>query len=115
MPENKHKTAFDRRKTKIRAKISGTATLPRMRVFKSNKNIYIQLIDDINGNTLIGMDDRKVKGKNKIEKAFKLGQELATSAIQLKLTQVVFDRGGYKYEGRVKSLADGARDGGLKI
>ena len=110
-----HKTILDRRRAKIRSTISGTDKLPRLRVFKSNANMYVQLIDDVNGKTLLGLDDRNIKGKNKTEKSFNLGKELASSASKLKFNSIVFDRGGYKYHGRVKSLAEGARDGGLKF
>ncbi|MDX5321448.1 MAG: 50S ribosomal protein L18 [Bacteroidota bacterium] len=110
---------FKRKKIKarVRGKVSGTATCPRLSVFRSNKQIYAQLIDDTTGRTLVAASSRidaidKAEG-NKVDKSFKVGQELAAKAIQAGITQVVFDRNGYLYHGRVKNLAEGAREGGL--
>lgn len=106
-------------KTSIRSKVSGTAELPRLSVFRSNKQIYAQLIDDINGNTLVAASSRidAINGSSvtKVEKAFMVGKELADKAKQAGITKVVFDRNGYLYHGRVKNLADGAREGGLEF
>lgn len=104
------------RKARIRAKISGTADRPRFSVFRSNVHIYGQLIDDISGKTLVTVSDvgRKSKDK-KVNIAEKVGEELAQKAIAKKIKKVVFDRNGYKFHGRVKSLADGARKGGLEF
>jgi len=99
-----------RRHRKIRAKISGTAKVPRLSVFKSNQYIYAQLIDDDKGKTVVS-----AKGKLSIEQAKKIGELIAKKAREKKIEQVVFDRGGYGYHGRVKALAEGAREGGLKF
>ena len=102
----------------IRKRIKGTSERPRLSVFRSNKDIYVQVIDDLNGNTLVAASSREkgvaAKG-TKAEKSKAVGVELAKRAIEKGITQVVFDRGGYLYHGRVKALADGAREGGLKF
>ena len=102
---------------RIRAKISGTAQKPRLSVFRSNTEIYCQLIDDVNGLTLAAASskekDIKAQGGNKVEKSKMVGQSLARKAKELGLEHVVFDRGGNLYHGRVKAIADGAREGGL--
>lgn len=110
-----YKTNKDKRKIRVRSKISGTAEKPRMTVFRSNKFIYSQVIDDVKGKTLASVSDAGVKGKNKVEKSFEAGKKLAEIAIKAGVKAVVFDRGSYKYHGRVKALADGAREGGLKF
>ena len=104
-----------RRHKKIRSTISGTENRPRLSVFRSNKGMYIQLIDDLNGKTLVSANTKELKdSKNKkIEISFKLGKLLAEKALKKNISKVVFDRGGYKYHGRVKAVADGAREGGL--
>ncbi|MDP2671817.1 MAG: 50S ribosomal protein L18 [bacterium] len=107
-----------KRKTAIRAKISGTALVPRLNVFRSNTHIYASLIDDTVGKTLLSVGDRVLKeGKNqkKTEKAFAAGKLLAEKALKEKIKKVVFDRSGYLYHGRVKALAEGAREGGLEF
>ncbi len=102
---------------RIRKKISGTATLPRLSVFRSNTDIYVQLIDDTTGTTLASASSRQkdiaAQKAPKIEKSKLVGQSIAQKATALGLKKVVFDRGGYLYHGRVKSVADGAREGGL--
>ncbi len=106
----------DKRKKRIRARISGTNDRPRLTVFRSNKNIYAQLIDDIKGHTMISAYNEEIKASeklNKTQEATEVGKLLAKKAIETKITKVVFDRRGYKYHGRVKALADGARSGGL--
>lgn len=105
----------DRRRKRIRAKISGTAKIPRLSVFRSNRYISAQLIDDIKGDTLVAVSSKTFKGKNNKEKARAAGINLAEKAKAKKITEVVFDRGGYIYTGSVASLADGAREGGLKF
>jgi large subunit ribosomal protein L18 len=102
---------------RIRRTITGTAERPRLSVFRSNKQIYAQLIDDISGKTLISASSRESEEgeKSKVESASLVGKMLAEKAIAAGVTEVVFDRGGYLYHGRVKSLADGARNGGLKF
>ncbi len=139
--KKKRKQRFKRHK-KIRAKISGTKEKPRLCVFRSNKHIYAQLINDKNNKVLASLSDSKIKktkksssvkaktdekkvkdksGKqkkilsSKILIAFELGKAVAKKAKDLKITSVVFDRGGYKYHGRVKALAEGAREQGLKF
>lgn len=105
-----------RRRKRIRAKVSGTASIPRLAVFKSLKYMYAQLIDDENGVTLAAATSKGVKVKNgKTEAAKLIGTEIAKKASEKKITKVVFDRGGYIYTGRVKALADGAREGGLNF
>ncbi len=101
------------RNRRVRAKISGTSKRPRFCVFKSLKKIEAQVIDDQKGITLVAMDNKKAKAKNDLEGAKKLGMELAKKCKESKIEEVVFDRSGYKYHGKVKALADGAREGGL--
>ena len=106
------------RHTRVRGKISGTAKRPRLNVFRSLSNIYAQVIDDENGVTLVSASstekDFAGASGNKTE-AHKVGQLIAERAVQKGVTDVVFDRGGYLYHGRVKELAEGAREGGLKF
>ena len=99
------------RHARIRKQIIGTKDIPRLNVYRSNKNITVQLIDDQAGVTLASAS---VKGKN-IEAATKVGEAIAKEAKKLKITKVVFDRGGYLYHGRVKALADAARSNGLEF
>ena len=105
-----------KRHKRVRSKISGTAECPRLNVFRSNTNIYAQLIDDVNGVTLAAASSLELdgKGSNK-EAAFKVGEAIAKKASDKGIDTVVFDRGGYNYHGRVKELAEGARQGGLKF
>ena len=101
---------------RIRRKIAGTSDCPRLSVFRSNKQIYAQIIDDSNGHTLCQFSSSESKQKvNKIEQARTVGLGLAKVATGAGITKVVFDRGGYLYHGRVKSLAEAAREGGLKF
>jgi large subunit ribosomal protein L18 len=104
---------------RVRSKIFGTAKRPRLSVYRSNKFIYGQLIDDEKGKTLLSVSDKELKLKDakatKSNKAKLAGQKLAEKSKTKKITQVVFDRGSYRYHGRVKSFADGAREGGLKF
>ena len=112
-------TKQDRRnkiKTRIRGKISGTAERPRMTVFRSNKSIYVQLVDDTKGVTIASASSKLVDAQgNKSEIAAKVGQLIAERAKAAGIESVVFDRNGYLFHGRVKSLADAARNGGLKF
>lgn len=103
------------RHNRVRAKISGTEMRPRLSVFRSAKHIYAQLINDEKNETIIGLTDKSVAGKTKEERAEKLGEKIASEAAKKKIVEVVFDRGGHAYMGRVKALADGARKGGLKF
>jgi large subunit ribosomal protein L18 len=104
-----------RRHVKIRSIISGTENRPRLSVFRSNRGMYIQLVDDLSGKTLVSANLKELKESKdkKAEAAFKLGKLLAEKALKKNISKVVFDRGGYKYHGRVKAVADGAREGGL--
>ena len=102
-------------KARIRGKISGTAERPRMSVFRSNKQIYVQLVDDNEGKTLVCASSKGITEGNKTEIAAKVGKAIAEKALAAGVTEVVFDRNGYLFHGRVKSLADAAREGGLKF
>lgn len=102
-------------KARIRGKISGTAQRPRMSVFRSNKQIYVQLVDDLSGKTLVSASSKGIEEGTKTEIAAKVGQAVAQAAQAAGITEVVFDRNGYLFHGRVKSLADAAREGGLKF
>ncbi len=104
-----------RRHAKIRRSISGTGETPRLSVYKSNKYISAQLIDDLKSVTIASAHSREVKGKTMMEKAALVGQKIAADALAKKVKGVVFDRGGFIYTGCVKALADGARKGGLKF
>ena len=103
----------------IRKKVSGSAQSPRLAVFRSNTDIYAQLIDDVNGTTLAAASskDKEIKAQKgtKTETSKLVGQAIAKKASALGLSSCVFDRGGYLYHGRVKAVADGAREGGLKF
>ena len=104
-------------KRRIRKKISGTSAMPRLSVFRSNKQIYAQIIDDTTGKTLVSAssyNNKAAKG-NKVEQAAVVGKQVAELAKKAGIETVVFDRNGYLYHGRVKSLADSAREGGLKL
>ena len=122
-----------RRHKKVRAKISGTKEIPRFCVFRSAKHIYGQLIDDEKGKTILNVNDLNIKNSKpqlktlklnetettirtgKVEVAFRVGELIAEKAIENKIEKVVFDRGGYKYHGRVRAMAEGAREGGLRF
>lgn len=117
----KSRTARARRHQRIRMRISGTADGPRLNVFRSLDHIYAQVIDDVAGHTLASastLDRRLVaelQGKNKKDQAKLVGGLIASRALAAGINQVIFDRGGYLYHGRVKALAEGAREGGLKF
>lgn len=115
MVVKRYRSKRDQRRTRVRGKIFGTAKYPRLSVFRSGKHIYAQLIDDKKGATLVSVSDFDLKEGTKVEKAAVIGEELAKKALKLKLKEAIFDRGGYKYHGRVKAVADGARKGGLKF
>jgi large subunit ribosomal protein L18 len=105
---------------RIRKKISGTAEKPRLAVFRSNKQIYVQLVDDLKGVTLLSVSSKEKEiagntGIKKTEQAKLVGKSLANRCKEKGIEDVVFDRSGYKYHGRVKSLAEAAREGGLKF
>jgi len=120
----------DRRRGRIRVKISGSKNRPRLSVFKSNKNLYLQLIDDSEGKTLASAYGKEIKSsftkaadvkkaaENKDKNTslgFELGKLIAKKALDKKIKKIVFDRGGYKYHGVIKDMADGAREGGLEF
>lgn len=113
--------ARKRRHQRIRRKIFGTPQKPRLNVFRSLNEIYVQVIDDLNGHTLVSASTidqelkNKVKDKTKMEQARLVGEAVAERAMDKGIKEVVFDRGGYKYIGRVAALAEGAREGGLKF
>ena len=107
-----------RRKDRVRAKISGTALRPRLSVFRSNRHIFAQLIDDTTGRTLASVSTRALAPKSKTSKSevsAKVGQILAEAAKKLGIHEALFDKGQYQYHGRIKALAEGARQAGLKI
>lgn len=104
-----------RLKKRIRSRITGVAARPRLSVFKSNNFIYAQLIDDTSGKTLASVSDMKETSGTKVERAAKAGRALAALAKTQGVSAVVFDRAGFRYTGRVKALADGAREGGLQF
>lgn len=106
-----------RRHKRVRKAISGTPASPRLCVFRSLKNIYAQIIDDVAGNTLVSASSLELKGENggNKEAAKKVGELVAKKALEKGIENVVFDRGGYIYHGRVQELADGAREAGLKF
>ena len=106
-----------KRHRRVRAKISGTAATPRLNVFRSNTNIYAQIIDDVQGVTLVSASslDKEIEGGGNKAAARQVGLAHAARAKEKGITEVVFDRGGYLYHGRVKELAEGAREGGLSF
>ncbi len=103
------------RHKRVRAKISGTKERPRLSVFRSGRHIFLQLIDDKTGKTLVSISDFKMKKDKKVNLAQEAGKRLAESAKEKNIKKIVFDKGGYKYHGRVKAVAEGAREGGLNF
>lgn len=106
-----------KRHRRVRSKISGTETMPRLNVFRSSKHISVQIIDDVNGKTLVSASSLEMKLANggNIEAAVTVGAEAAKRALALNIKNVKFDRGGYLYHGRIKALADSARENGLEF
>lgn len=107
-----------KRKRSFRAKFSGSKKRPRLNIFRSSKHIYASLIDDVEGKTIIWSNERGIKPKEKStksDKAFLVGEEIARKATKKGFKKVIFDRSGYLYHGRVKKLAEGAREGGLSF
>ncbi len=102
-------------KHRIRKKINGTANRPRLTVFRSNKGIYVQAVNDLEGKTIVSASSKGITDGTKSEIAAKVGEAVAKKCIEAGITEVVFDRNGYLFHGRVKALADGARNGGLKF
>ncbi len=114
--ESRNKTR-QMRHARVRKNLSGTKEMPRLNVFRSNSEIYAQVIDDVTGSTLVSSSSRALKLANggNIEAAKKVGQDIAEKCKKAKITKVVFDRGGYLYHGRISALADAAREAGLEI
>jgi large subunit ribosomal protein L18 len=123
MKKNNYKSVKrDARRSRIRAKISGDSIRPRLSVFRSNAGMYLQLIDDSAGITIASAHSSEIKGKpasgdrkGKTAVSFELGKLLASKAAKKKIESAVFDRGGYRFHGRVKAAAEGAREGGLYL
>jgi len=118
---NKAQLARERRHARVRSKVVGTSQRPRLNVYRSLNHIYAQVIDDSHDHTLLAISTLDLSlrpslaGKNKTQQAAILGKTLAERAVQAGITQVVFDRGGYQYHGRVKALAEASREGGLQF
>ena len=113
---HKKRLQREKRHRRVRRKISGTAQLPRLSVYRSNVHIYAQLIDDGAGHTLVAADSREVgEAESRTEAARKVGELVARRAAEAGIEAVVFDRGGNKYHGRIAALAEGARSGGLRL
>lgn len=108
-------TSRDKIRYRLRKKIQGTAEKPRLCVFRSNKSIYCQLIDDLQGQTLASASSKAITSGTKVEQAKEVGKAIAEKAKALNVDQIVFDRSGYIYHGRIKALADGAREAGLQF
>jgi len=104
-----------KRHMKLRKRVSGTKDSPRLAVFRSGQHIYVQVIDDSAGKTLVAESDLSLKSGAKKDRAYQVGKKLAEKALKLKIKSVVFDRGGFLYHGRIAELAKGAREGGLKF
>lgn len=121
MPTHEKQVKRIRRHRRVRAKVFGTKDRPRLCVFRSNRYIYAQLIDDEKGHTLAASSDlnskkdKKDAKEGKIYAAFKVGKLIAQKAKKKKITKAIFDRGGFKYHGRVKAVIEGAREGGIKF
>ena len=111
---NSRDSLRSRRHFRVRKKVNGTAERPRLVIYRSLKHIYAQLVDDVSMRTLMTVTDSGAEGK-KTEKSAEVGKRIAQKAKEAGITRVVFDRGGYKYHGRVKAVADGAREGGLEF
>src|SRR5687768_6454248 len=104
-----------RRHQRVRKAVNGTAERPRLVIFRSLKHIYAQIVDDVQRKTLMTVSDSGIEGGKKTEKSAEVGKQIAAKAKAAGITQVVFDRAGYKYHGRVKAAADGAREGGREF
>jgi large subunit ribosomal protein L18 len=111
-------TGRKRRHLRIRKKLSGTEKRPRLCIFRSNRHIYAQIIDDTRQKVICGLgsvNDKELAGKKKTEVAFEIGKKIGKTAIDKGIKEITFDRAGYRYHGRIKSLAEGARKAGLKF
>ncbi len=112
---SKKQVRRDRRRGKIRSKISGTSERPRLSVFKSNRGMFLQIIDDVEMTTIVSANMKEIKKGTKTEKAKELGKIIAEKALLKNIKSVVFDRGGFQYHGRIKAVAEGAREAGLNF
>lgn len=115
MAYTRNTTERKHRHSRIRAHISGTATKPRLSVYRSNRGVYAQLIDDVHSTTLAAVDSRQCSGDTLGARATAVGEAIAQLAQDKKITTVVFDRGGFQYHGVVRAVAEGARAGGLEF
>ena len=115
MPKMQKRAKRSLRHGRVRARISGEEKRPRLSVFRSDKHIYAQIINDVKGMTLASASDSDIASGTKMEKASEVGKRIAALALERKVSSVRFDRGGYKYHGRVKALAESARAAGLKF
>lgn len=115
MTTNSKVTQRTRRHARIRSRISGTEARPRLAVFRSNRFIYAQLINDESGKTIASADSRTIKAANGHDRAKEVGTLIATKAKEKGITSVIFDRGGFQYQGMIAALADGAREAGLSF
>ena len=111
---NSRESLRTRRHFRVRKKVNGTSERPRFVIYRSLKHIYAQLVDDVSQRTIMTVTDSGLEGK-RVEKSAEVGKRIAQKAKEAGVTRVVFDRGGYKYHGRVKAVADGAREGGLEF
>lgn len=110
------KNRTQRRQNRVRAKIAKNISIPRLSIFRTNAHIWAQIIDDKHGKTLVSSSSKLLKTKGtKTEAAIKVGEDIALKALEKKVLNIRFDRGAYKYHGRIKALADAARNGGLKF
>lgn len=115
-PEKTKRKNRIKRHKRVRSKVFGTKEVPRLNVFRSNKGLFVQVIDDETNATLASIGEKEIKsGKNKLDRAKEAGKLIAQKSKEKKISKVVFDRGGYNYHGRVKALAEGAREGGLEF
>ena len=115
MPKNLKKSAFEKRRKRTKSKLLSDNIKWKVVVYRSNMHSYAQLIDKEKGNTLASASDLKIKNGTIMEKAYAIGQNLAKKALEKNITEIIFDRQGYKYHGRVKKIAEGLREGGLKL
>jgi large subunit ribosomal protein L18 len=106
---------FERRHARVRAKVNGTEERPRLSIFKSHRYMYAQIIDDTKGHTLVAFSSKEVKGKTPADRAKEVGLGIAKKAIAAKITKIVFDKSGYLFAGKIKIVADAAREGGLQF
>ncbi len=111
----KRRIARQRRAARVRKKVSGSDTVPRLSVFRSNRYLYVQVISDQSGRTLAAASTLKASAKPDVTAAKALGKEIAEKCKSLSISEVIFDRGGYRYHGRVRAIAESAREAGLKL